>query len=191
MATVTLKKGEGRALKSGGQWIYDNEIESILGSFENGNIVEVRDFDGYPMGQGFINTNSKIAVRMMTRRSDAVIDDAFLMRRLRDAWELRKTCVDTSSCRIVFGEADFLPGIVIDKFEDVLVVESGALGTDRMKLRIVELLKDILASDGISIRGVYERSDAKVRELEGLERVKGFIGAPFDTKVHITENAVR
>ena len=191
MATVTLKKGEGRALKSGGQWIYDNEIESVLGSFENGDIVEVRDFDGYPMGQGFINTNSKIAVRMMTRRSDAVIDDTFLMRRLRDAWELRKTCVDTSSCRIAFGEADSLPGIVIDKFEDVLVVESGALGTDRMKLRIIELLKEILAADGITIRGVYERSDAKVRELEGLERVKGFIGAPFDTKVHITENAVR
>ncbi len=191
MAIVTLKKGEGRALKAGGLWIYDNEIEGIMGGFTNGDIVDVKDFDGYPMGRGFINTHSRIAVRMMSRRRDAVIDDAFLSRRLRDAWELRKACVDTSSCRVVFGEADFLPGIVIDKFEDILVVESNALGIDRMKLRIVELLKSILSEDGIRIRGVYERSDAKVRELEGMERSKGFIGEPFDTRIHIIENGVR
>jgi 23S rRNA (cytosine1962-C5)-methyltransferase len=99
--------------------------------------------------------------------------------------------VDTSSCRLIFGEADFLPGLVIDKFEDVLVVESLAFGIDQMKPQIVELCKKVLAEDGIAIRGVYERSDAKVRLQEGMERFKGFIGAEFDTKVEIKENGVR
>ena len=188
---VILKKGEGRTLKAGGMWVYDNEIASIQGSFENGDIVEVRDFDGYCMGCGFINTNSKITVRMLSRKKDTVIDEAFIRRRVRDAWNYRKETIDTSSCRVIFGEADFLPGIVVDKFSDVLVVESLALGIDRWKLTIVEALKDILAEDGIRIRGVYERSDAKVRLQEGMERSKGFIGEPFDTKVEIQENGVR
>ena len=98
---------------------------------------------------------------------------------------------DTSSCRIIFGEADFLPGIVVDKFSDVLVVESLALGIDRWKLTILHKVKQVLAEDGISIRGIYERSDAKVRLQEGMERIKGFIGEPFDTKVEIVENGVR
>lgn len=190
-AVVTLKKGEGRALKAGGPWIYDNEIESIMGSFENGDIVLVHDFDGYPMGKGFINRNSKIRIRMMTRRSDVEIDREFLKKRVQDAWEYRKKTVDTSSCRVIFGEADFLPGLVVDKFSDVLVVQSLALGIDRMKETIVELLKEILAEDGIQIRGVYERSDAKVRTQEGMERVKGFIGEPFDPLVEIIENGVK
>lgn len=188
---VTLKKGQGRTLKAGGMWVYDNEIESVTGSFENGDIVAVQDFDGYGMGCGFINTNSKIAVRMMSRRKDAVIDEAFIERRVRDAWEYRKQTIDTSSCRLIFGEADFLPGIVVDKFADVLVVESLALGIDRWKPVIVEALKKVLAEDGISVRGVYERSDAKVRLQEGMERSKGFIGEPFDTKVEIVENGVK
>ena len=190
-AVVTLKKGEGRALKAGGPWIYDNEIESIMGSFENGDIVLVHDFDGYPMGKGFINRNSKIRIRMMTRRSDVEIDREFLKKRVQDAWEYRKKTVDTSSCRVIFGEADFLPGLVVDKFSDVLVVQSLALGIDRMKETIVELLKEILAEDGIQIRGVYERSDAKVRTQEGMERVKGFIGEPFVPLVEIIENGVK
>ena len=190
-AVVTLKKGEGRALKAGGPWIYDNEIESIMGSFENGDIVLVHDFDGYPMGKGFINRNSKIRIRMMTRRSDVEIDREFLKKRVQDAWEYRKKTVDTSSCRVIFGEADFLPGLVADKFSDVLVVQSLALGIDRMKETIVELLKEILAEEGIQIRGVYERSDAKVRTQEGMERVKGFIGEPFDPLVEIIENGVK
>ena len=189
--TVILKKGEGRTLKAGGAWIYDNEIDRICGSFENGDLVQVTDFDGYPMGQGFINTCSRITVRMMTRRKDTRIDEAFIEMRVRNAWEYRKATVDTSSCRLVFGEADFLPGIVIDKFSDVLVVESLALGIDRLKPLILEKLKQVLAEDGIRIRGIYERSDAKVRLLEGMERFKGFIGEPFDTKVEIVENGVR
>ena len=190
-AVVTLKKGEGRALKAGGPWIYDNEIESIMGSFENGDIVLVHDFDGYPMGKGFINRNSKICIRMMTRRSDVEIDREFLKKRVQDAWEYRKQTVDTSSCRVIFGEADFLPGLVVDKFSDVLVVQSLALGIDRVKETIIELLKEILVEDGIQIRGVYERSDAKVRTQEGMERVKGFIGEPFDPLVEIIENGVK
>ena len=190
-AVVTLKKGGGRAMKAGGMWIYDNEIEFVSGDFENGDVVEVCDFDGYGMGCGFINTRSKITVRMLSRKKDAIIDEAFIRRRVRDAWNYRRDTVDTSSCRVIFGEADFLPGIVVDKFSDVLVVESLALGIDRWKLTIVKALKEILAEDGILIRGVYERSDAKVRLQEGMERSKGFIGETFDTKVEIVENGVR
>lgn len=188
---VTLKKGEGRTLKAGGMWVYDNEIASVAGEFEDGDIVEVRDFDGYCMGCGYINRKSKITLRMLSRKKDAVIDESFMERRVRDAWEYRRQTIDTSSCRLIFGEADFLPGIVVDKFADVLVVESLALGIDRWKGVIVEALKKVLAEDGIHIRGVYERSDAKVRLQEGMERVKGFLGEPFDTKVEIVENGVR
>ena len=190
-ATVVLKKGEGRTLKSGGLWVYDNEISKIEGEFTNGDLVTVNDFDGYCMGTGFINTNSKITVRMMSRIKEQEIDEEFLMQRVRDAWEYRKSTVDTSSCRIIFGEADFLPGLVIDKFADVLVVQSLALGIDRMKEMIINLLKQVLKAGGIEIRGVYERSDAKVRTQEGMERIKGFIGDVFDTKVTIVENGVK
>ena len=190
-AIVTLKKGEGRTLKAGGMWVYDNEIASVAGEFEDGDIVEVRDFDGYCMGCGYINRKSKITLRMLSRKKDAVIDESFMERRVRDAWEYRRQTIDTSSCRLIFGEADFLPGIVVDKFADVLVVESLALGIDRWKGVIVEALKKVLAEDGIHIRGVYERSDAKVRLQEGMEQVKGFLGEPFDTKVEIVENGVR
>lgn len=190
-AVVTLKKGEGRMLKSGGLWIFDNEIASVMGEFENGDVVFVRDFDGYPMGRGFINRNSRIRVRMMTRNKDQEVDEAFLEMRVRNAWEYRKKTVDISSCRVIFGEADFLPGLVVDKFSDVLVVQSLALGIDRMKDTIVSLLKKVLLEDGIAVRGVYERSDAKVREQEGMERTKGFLGEPFDTEVEIVENGVR
>ena len=191
MAIVTLKKGEGRALKAGGSWIYDNESASVMGSFTNGEIVIVHDFDGFPMGKGFINTNSKIRIRMMTRKKDVDIDEAFLYRRVKEAWEYRKKTVDISSCRVIFGEADFLPGLVVDKFEDVLVVQSLALGIDILKPIILEQLKKVLGEDGITVRGIYERSDAKVRNQEGMEQYKGFIGEPFDTKVQIVENGVK
>lgn len=188
---VTLKKGEGRTLKAGGAWVYDNEIDTILGSFDNGDIVTVHDFDGYFMGYGFINTKSKITVRIMSRYKDHPITEEFLQERVRAAWEYRKQVIDTSSCRIIFGEADWLPGLVVDKFSDVLVVESLALGIDKLKPFILDTLVRILKEDGITIRGIYERSDAKVREQEGLPRYKGFIGEPFDTKVEIVENGVK
>ena len=189
-AIVTLKKGEGRTIKAGGMWVFDNEIDTVTGTFENGEVVLVHDFDGYPMGRGFINVNSKIRVRMLTRKIDQEIDRAFLQMRVQNAWDYRKTTVDTSSCRVIFGEADFLPGLVVDKYEDVLVVECLALGMEQFKETIVELLKETLVKDGICIRGVYERSDANERTKEGLPKVKGFIGGEFDTNVEIAENGV-
>lgn len=215
-AKVVLKKGEGRTIKSGGAWVFDNEISRVDGAFENGEIVEVHDHDDYFMGYGFINTNSKIRVRMMSRKKEHPVTEELIETRIRNAWEYRKAVMDPVvygiasghgsqrdtdkeqaerlqklSCRLVFGEADFLPGITIDKFSDVLVIESLALGTDLMKDIILDKCKAVLAEDGVVIRGIYERSDAKVREQEGLERIKGFIGEPFDTKVLIEENGIK
>ena len=213
---VTLKKGEGRTIKAGGAWIFDNEIDTIVGTFTNGDIVTVHDFDGYPMGKGFINQNSKIRIRMMTRHADQEIDREFLRMRVQNAWDYRKQLMaggndsvigvdeakktipgigttgrpDLNCCRVIFGEADFLPGLVVDKYADVLVVECLALGMEQFKETIVSLLKDILLADGIQIRGVYERSDANERKKEGLLKVKDFIGDAFDTNVEIVENGV-
>lgn len=189
-ATVILKKGEGRSLKAGGPWIYSNEIASIMGTYESGDVVMVKDFDGFPMGKGFFNPYSKIAVRMLDRDPEVVIDDDFWRNRVKRAWEYRKKVMDTASCRIIFGEADFLPGLTVDKYEDVLVVESLSAGIDRVKHTILKLLKEILAEDGVIVRGIYERSEANIRQKEGLEQVKGFIGDPFDTQVRISENGL-
>ncbi|MCR5404717.1 MAG: class I SAM-dependent rRNA methyltransferase [Butyrivibrio sp.] len=214
-AKAILRKGQGREFKAGGLWIYDNEIEKVEGGCDNGDIVELHDFDGYFLGYGFINSNSRIRIRMMSRKKDNPVSEALIEERIRSAWEYRKNTMRTYinefllaekvsasaednakaltglSCRLIFGEADFLPGITIDKFSDVLVIESLALGTDRMKELILNLCRKVLAEDGVIIRGVFERSDAKVRELEGLERIKGFIGESFDTKVLIEENGIR
>ena len=190
-AVVTLKKGEGRYLQKGGPWIYDNEIADISPGAEDGGLVRVCGENGWPLGQGFLNRRSKLTVRMLTRDPDAEINEDFFLMRLKNAWEYRKKVVDTSSCRLVFGEADFLPGLVVDKFSDVLVVESLALGIDRLKKTVLDLLVKVLAEDGIAIRGIYERSDAKVRLKEGMERVKGFLSEPFDPMVEIVENGVR
>ncbi|WP_461882447.1 class I SAM-dependent rRNA methyltransferase [Fusicatenibacter sp.] len=213
---VTLKKGEGRTIKAGGAWIFDNEIDTIVGTFTNGDVVTVHDFDGYPMGKGFINQNSKIRIRMMTRRADQEIDTEFLRMRVQNAWDYRKQVMaggndrdlngsdadyllpgigttgraDLNCCRVIFGEADFLPGLVVDKYADVLVVECLALGMEQFKETIVALVKEVLLADGIKIRGVYERSDANERKKEGLPKVKDFIGEEFDTNVEIVENGV-
>ncbi|MCR5086732.1 MAG: class I SAM-dependent rRNA methyltransferase [Lachnospiraceae bacterium] len=189
--TVTLKKGEGRSLKAGGPWVYDNEIASVVGGGRNGALAAVRDFDGYPMGIGVYNENSTIRVRMLCRRPETEVNEEFLRARVHDAWEYRKKTVDTEACRIIFGEADWLPGIVADKFSDILVIQSLSLGMDAFKDVILSALREELSTDGIAVRGIYERSDAKVRELEGMERTKGFLSEPFDTRVEIVENGVR
>ena len=188
---VYLKKGEGRSMKAGGPWVYDNEVERIEGEPLDGDVVSVHDYNGFCLGKGFLNRRSKLRVRMLTRNRNQEIDEDFLRMRVENAWEYRKKVVDTGSCRVIFGEADFLPGLVVDKFSDVLVVQSLALGMDRYKSFILETLKELMAKDRISIRGIYERSDAKVREQEGMPRVKGFLSDPFDTKVEIVENGVR
>lgn len=216
-AKVILRKGQGREFKAGGPWIYDNEIDKVIGKYNDGDIIELCDFDDFFLGYGFINTNSKIRVRIMSRKRENPVSEDLIAKRITDAWEYRKRTMRSYvneyllggkdftkasdadkadalrrlSCRVIFGEADFLPGITIDKFSDVLVIESLALGTDRMKELIISLLKKTLNEDGVVIRGVYERSDAKVRELEGLERTKGFIGDSFDTKVLIEENGIK
>ena len=195
MACARLRRGEGRMLKKGGPWVYDNEIDRIEGEYENGDLVRVLDYDGWELGTGFVNTGSKLTVRMLSRKKGAVIDEDFFRSRVKDAYEYRKKVVDTagakSGYRVIFGEADFLPGLVVDKFADVLVVQSLALGMDRFKELIIRLLKECMEEDGVKIRGVYERSDAKVRESEGLAKVRGFLGEPFDTRVEIEENGVR
>ena len=193
MSIVTLKKGEGRLLKKGGCWVFDNEIDSIVGTFHNGDIVEVHDFDGYPMGRGFINQNSKIRVRMMSRNKDQEISHDFISMRVKNAWEYRKTVMpdDLGCCRVIFGEADWLPGLIVDKYEDVLVVQCLALGMEQFKEEIVSILKELLITDGFQVRGVFERSDARERKKEGLPLHKGFIKDAFEPRVEIVENGVR
>ena len=188
---AVIKKGEGRYLKKGGLWLYDNEIAEIVGDISDGDIIEVEDFDGFFMGMGFINRNSKIIIRMLTRRTRIDDIDTLIRQRVTDAWEHRKRVVDTSSCRIIFAESDYLPGIVIDKFEDVLVVESLALGIDLLKDKIIGALKEVLERDGISVRGVFERSESNIRRLEGMKPFKGFIGLEFDNEIEIVENGVK
>ena len=188
---VTLRRGEGRTIKAGGAWIYDNEIAGVTGDFTNGDIVTVLDFDGYCMGYGFYNEKSKLRVRMLSRRKENIITPAFLYHRVKDAWEYRKRVVDVSACRVIFGEADFLPGLTVDKYGDYLVVESLALGIDRLKTLLLSCLVQVLRADDDFVQGIYERSDAKVREKEGLERTKGFLSEEFDTMVPITENGIK
>ncbi len=158
-----------------------------------GAVVRVEDFDGFLLGYGIYNPLSKIRVRMLARYEKDGITPELLKRRVEAAWEYRKAVMgkDAACCRVIFGEADFLPGLTVDRFSDVLVIESLALGTDRLKELILLDLVEILEKDGIVIRGIYERSDARVRLLEGMERTKGFIGPEFDTMVPIVENGIR
>jgi 23S rRNA (cytosine1962-C5)-methyltransferase len=189
--TITLKKGEGRVLAAKGSWVFDNEIETYEEGILNGEIVTVLAHNGFPLGQGFINTNSKIRIRLLTRDSSKEVDESFIRSQVKRAYTLRKDLMDLHSCRLIFGEADFLPGFIVDKFNTVLVVQSLALGMEPFKLIIVDELTLLLKADGIIVTGVYERSDAKVREHEGLEKFKGFISEPFDTQVEIIENGVK
>lgn len=179
-------KGKGKNAENGHLWIYSTEIAEFEGEYENGDIVEIYNYREEFIGKGYINDASKITLRIMTRDINEEIDEEFFRKRLRAAWEYRKTVTDTSSCRFLFGEADFVPGLIIDKFEDYFVIQSLALGIDKYKDIVVKLLVEEYGA-----KGVYERSDAKVRILEGMEQVKGFLTEPFDTMVQITENGVK
>jgi 23S rRNA (cytosine1962-C5)-methyltransferase len=206
-ADLILKKGEGRTIKSGGAWIYDNEVRELdkadPSTFRNGGLVRVLDFDGFFMGYGFYNEKSKIRVRMLSRFRKEAIDPDFMEQRARDAWDYRKAVIDTSSCRVIFGEADFLPGLVVDKYEDVLVFQCLALGMDALKEDVLNGLVSAMKEDGIRIRGIFERSDAPVRKKEGLFPVKGWFPLkredglaafssedPKDHHIQITENGI-
>lgn len=181
-----LGKGRGRKVENGHPWIYTDEIQGFDGEYKNGDIVEVYNFKGSFIGKGYINDVSKITIRIMTRDINEAIDEAFFRARLQIAWEYRVKIIDTSSCRMVFGEADFLPGLTIDKYEDYYVIQSLTLGIDQYKTIIVKLLVEEFGA-----KGIYERSDAAVRELEGMEQTKGFLTEPFETMVQIVENGVK
>ena len=163
----------------------------MLGHYVNGDIVEVVSFKDDFLGYGYINDNSKIIIRILTRNKNEIIDRSFFRKRLFDAWNYRKNVVDTSCCRIVFSDSDRLPGLIVDKFNDYLVFEIDTLGMDVRKEELVEEMLKVLEEDGLKIKGVYERSDARVRTLEGLERVKGFLCEPFDTLIPIEEFGVK
>ena len=190
--TVT-PKAEASILR-GHPWIYDAEILTVEGTPENGNLVDILSKKGRYLGTGFLSEQSKIRVRLISRNANDRFDEAFWERKLRWAWEYRKTVMDPEDldcCRIIFGEADAFPGLTVDKFHDLLSVQVLSVGMERIKAHLLPTLVRILREDGQTIRGVYERSDAKVRLQEGMERYKGFLGAPFDTKVEIVENGVR
>ena len=194
-----LKKGEGRSLKAGGLWVYDNEIGQLDGVPEDGGIVELRDFDGYFLGYGFYNARSRIRIRILSRDAGCPVTEELFRKRASAAWEYRKrvmrTPEDLSACRLIFGEADLLPGLTVDRFGEYLVAESLALGIDRWKETILSALIEALRADSLTIRGVYERSDSKERDLEGMPRRKGWMEIPHtehgeETVLPITENGI-
>ena len=173
-----LHKGKNKKAENGRPWIYIDEINEYDGDYENGDIVEVYNHKNYFIGKGYINDQSKITIRIMTRDINEEIDEEFFKRRFAAAWDYRQTVIDTSSCRFIFGEADFLPGLTIDKFNDYYVIQISTLGMDQYRDLIVKILVE-----EYNAKGVYERSDIKTREIEGLEQRKGFLTEPFDTDI--------
>lgn len=186
MCKFYLYKGKDKKAVNGRPWIYTDEIEEYEGEYQNGDIVSVYNHKHYFIGKGYINDQSKIAIRIMTRNENEEINKNFFLKRFADAFEYRKTVIDTSSCRIIFGEADGLPGLTIDKYEDYYVIQISTLGMDKYR----DLIVDILVNN-YNAKGVYERSDIKTREIEGLEQKKGFLTEEFDTNVQIIENGVK
>ncbi|MGB9857496.1 MAG: class I SAM-dependent rRNA methyltransferase [Dictyoglomaceae bacterium] len=185
MARVILKKNVHTKITRGFPWIYENEIAKVDGNFEPGDVVDIYDASNSFIGRGYINPKSKITVRILTRREED-INKEFFYKRILQAWEYRKKLVDTRSCRVVFAEADMLPGLIVDKFENILVIQTLALGIDRFKNIIVEVLDEIFQP-----KGIYERNDVPVREIEGLSQIKGVLKGNFDPKVEIEENGLR
>ncbi|MGL5352283.1 MAG: class I SAM-dependent rRNA methyltransferase [Clostridium sp.] len=181
-----LHSGKNKKVENGRPWVYIDEINEYDGEYENGDIVEVYGPRKNFIGKGYINDQSKITIRIMTRNIDEEINDDFFKNKFAAAWDYRSTVIDTSSCRFIFGEADFLPGLTIDKFEDYFVIQISTLGMDKYR----DLIVKILVED-YNAKGVYERSDLKTREIEGLEQTKGFLTEEFDTNVQIIENGVK
>lgn len=181
-----LHKGKNKRAEGGRPWIYIDEINEYDGDYENGDIVEVYNHKNYFIGKGYINDRSKITIRIMTRDKDEEINRDYFVKRLNAAAEYRKTVIDTSSCRFVFGEADLLPGLTIDKFEDYFVIQISTLGMDKYR----DIIVNILVNE-FKAKGVYERSDIATREIEGLEQRKGFLTEEFNTNVEIMENGVK
>lgn len=186
MINITLKSNIRKRVEKGHPWVYDNEIDKIEGTYENGDIVNVLNPKGKFIGRGYINNNSVIRIRIMTRNPKENIDREFFERRIKRAWEYRKKLVDTSSCRVIYGEADEIPGIIVDKFNDYLSIQTLTFGIEKYKDMIVDILKEV-----INPIGIYERNDNNVRVLEGLEEKKGIIYGDFDPKTIINENGIK
>lgn len=187
MAEVKLARNRQHRVVGGHPWIYSTEVDEIAGDVSPGDIVEVLDTKGKFIGRGYINPASKILVRMLTRDRSEEINRDFFVYRIKAALEYRRRVVrDTDACRLIFGEADFLPALIVDKFGDALVLQTLALGIDRYKDLIVEILDELLEPSGI-----YERNDVSVRELEGLPLKTGFLKGPFDPVVEIHENGLK
>lgn len=184
MATVWLKKQIAPRIGNGHPWIYSNEIDSVKGEVSGGEIVDVVFHTGKPVGRGYYNPLSQIQVRLLTRKQEK-IDETFFLQKIRKAWEYRRKLGYTNNCRLVFGEADDLPALIIDKFNDVFVIQTLALGMDKWKQAIVDALIELF-----SPRGIYERNDVPVRELEGLPQQKGPLYGDFLTDVPIVENGL-
>lgn len=186
MTKVFLKKKISNRVFNGHPWIYDNEMEKVDGKANGGEIVQVFTYDKKFIGQGYINPKSQIIVRLLTRKKDEVIDDEFFYKRIFQCWEYRKRLGYTENCRLVFGEADSLPQLIIDKFNDYFVIQTLALGMDVWKPAIVKALNTIFKP-----KGIYERNDVPVRELEGMQQQKGFLSESFDTQILINENGLK
>ncbi len=186
MTTVQLNKKISRRIETGHPWVYNNEIDKINGQFEPGDIVQVVTHDKKYIGQGYINPQSQIVVRILSRNNKEVIDDNFFYKKIKNAWEYRQQIGYTENCRLVFGEADYLPQLIIDKFNDYFVLQTLTLGIDKWKPAIVAALQKIF-----NPKGIYERNDVPVRELEGLTQQKGFLTEPFDTTITINENGLQ
>ncbi|MCU0531011.1 MAG: class I SAM-dependent rRNA methyltransferase [Syntrophales bacterium] len=186
MATVSLKRKIGHRVLNGHPWIFGNEIQEIKGDFLPGDTVVVETHDGKFLGKGYINPQSQIAVRLLTRKKTDEIDEIFFLNRIMSAWEYRQRIGYKENCRLIFGEADEMPQLIIDKFNDHFVIQTLALGMDKWKPAIVKALEKIF-----SPKGIYERNDVPVRELEGLPQQKGFLSAPFDTDIIINENGLQ
>lgn len=184
MAVITLRKTRETRVRGGHPWIYASEIENVEGAFENGDIVDVHDFRGKFIGRGFYNPQSQISLRILTRK-DEPCDRAFFAKRIRDAWEYRKLLCDPMSCRLIYSESDFLPGLIVDKYNDVLVMQSLSLGIDRIKDMLCDLLMEI-----VQPRGIYERSDVPVRRLEGMEQTTGLLRGEVPDLVEMRENGI-
>ena len=186
MIKVYLRRKIAPRVVNGHPWIFANEVEKVEGTVTGGAVVDVFTHDQKFVGRGYINPQSRILVRLLTRKKGEEINEEFFLRRLRECWEYRQRLGYTENCRLVFGEADSLPQLIIDKFNDYFVLQTLALGMDVWKPAIVKALETIF-----SPKGIYERNDVPVRELEGLPQQKGFLSAPFDTKIIINENGLR
>ena len=186
MIKVCLKKKISQRVVNGHPWIFNNEVEKVDGDVKGGEIVEVFTHDKKFIGKGYINPKSQILVRLLTREKEVVINEQFFHNRIAQCWEYRKKIGYTENCRLVFGEADGLPQLIIDKFNDYFVIQTLALGIDLWKPAIVKALNGLFTP-----KGIYERNDVPVRELEGLSQQKGFLSEPFDTRIIINENGLK